>query len=168
MAQRSVAALMLNVPPRVVTVEELEQLVRAVDQYEKLLLGIFVLGSNRDIGVTRLRFVDQRKRMIPGVLIGEAEWRNAGALQEIANAAGTYFFETFGLEALEARVPPHNAFMKKYLEDREWQLVGTMPGKQHSSGTPPGEVLVYEFSRATWLDRKSRGFFGGPGAHADA
>jgi RimJ/RimL family protein N-acetyltransferase len=163
-----VSARMLNVPPRAVTVEQLRELIRAVDQYEKLLLGIFVLGSNRHIGVVRFRFIDQRKRVIPGVLIGETEWRNAGVLHEVANAVGTYFFETFGLEAIVARVPAHNTFMKKYLEDREWQLVGRMAGPQRSPGEPPSELLVYELPRAVWLDRKRRGFFGGPDSHADA
>jgi len=162
------SALMLNVPPRVVTVEQLRELIRAVDQYEKLLLGIFVLGSNRHIGVVRFRFIDGRKRVIPGVLIGEAEWRNAGVLHEVANAIGTYLFETFGLEAMVARVPVHNALMRKYLEDREWQLVGRMQGPKRSRSEPPAELLVYEFPRDIWLDRKQRGFFGGPNAHADA
>lgn len=163
-----VSALMLNIPPHVLTVEQLRERIRAVDQYEKLLLGIFVLGSNRHIGVVRWRFVDQRKRAIPGVLIGETEWRNAGVLNEVANAAGTYFFETFGLEAIVARVPAHNAMMRKYLEDREWRLVGREPGKPRSPAEPAPELLVYEFPRALWLDRKRRGFFGGPNAHADA
>jgi len=163
-----VSALMLNVPPRVVTAEQLRDLISAVDQYEKLLLGIFVLGSNRHIGVVRFRFIDQRKRVIPGVLIGETEWRNTGALHEVANAVGTYLFETFGLEAIVARVPEHNTLMRKYLEDREWQLVRREPGKARSPAEPPPELLVYEFPRALWLDRKRRGFFGGPNAHADA
>jgi RimJ/RimL family protein N-acetyltransferase len=162
------SARMLNVPPRPVTVDQLKELIRAIDQYEKLALGNFVLGSNRHIGVFRLRFIDGRKRMVPGVLIGEAEWRNMGVLTEVTNAAGTYFFETFGLEGIVAAVPAYNAYIIKYLEDREWQLVRRMPGKKHSPTEEPAELLVYELPRATWLDRKRRGFFGGPGAGANS
>lgn len=162
------SARMLNVPPRVVSVEELKGLIRAVDQYEKLVLGIFLLGRNKLIGVLRLRFIDHRRRMIAGVLIGDAEWRNAGVLQEVANATGTFLFETFGLAAMVARVPAYNAFMMKYLEDREWRLIAREPSTRIGSDGKPEELLVYELPRAVWLDRKRRGFFGGPAAGADA
>ncbi len=157
-----VTARMLNVPPRVVSVEELKGLIRAVDQYEKLVLGVFVLGANTHIGVVRMRFIDRRRRMIPGVLIGDPAWRNVGALQEVANAVGTYFFETFDLEAMMARVPTYNAYIIKYLEDREWQLVGKELSIRADGDGKKQELLVYEFPRAVWLDRKRRGFFGGP------
>jgi RimJ/RimL family protein N-acetyltransferase len=162
------SARMLNVPPRVVSVDELKDLIRAVDQYEKLVLGIFLLGGNKHIGVIRLRFIDQRRRMIAGVLIGDPEWRNVGALQEVANAAGTYLFETFGLEAMVARVPAYNAFIIKYLEDREWRLVGKESSARIGPDGAPQQLLVYELPRTVWSDRKRRGFFGGPAAGADA
>ncbi len=163
-----VAGRMLDAPPRKISLEELQSEIRAFDQCEKLLLGIFVLGSNRHIGVVSLEFTDRRRRIAPQVLIGESEWRNVGALNEVANAVGTYFFETFGLEAIVASVPAHNAFMIKYLEDREWHLVRSLPGQGRSRAGAPTDILVYEFPRALWLDRKNRGFFGGPTKHADA
>ncbi len=102
------------------------------------------------------------------VLIGEPDWRNVGVLNEVGNAIGTYFFETFRLEAMVAAVLAHNAFIIKYLEDREWRLVRTLKAHKRSASGEPLDVLVYEFSRAIWLDRKRRGFFGGPGAGSNA
>jgi RimJ/RimL family protein N-acetyltransferase len=163
-----VAARMLNVPPQVVDIEELRTRMAAIDQYEKLLLGIFLLGGKHHIGVVRMRFIDQRRRAVPGVLIGEPEWRNMGVLNEVANAVGSYLFETFDLEAVVASVPAHNTVMQKYLEDREWKLVRKTLGKAPSATEPAPELLVYEFSRAIWLDRKRRGFFGGPDASPGA
>jgi RimJ/RimL family protein N-acetyltransferase len=163
-----VTAHMINLPPRQLSVEQLRERIASFDQYDNLLLGIFLLRGHRQIGAVRMRFIDGRKRVVPGVLIGEPEWRNAGVLQEIANATGTYFFETFGLQGIVAQVPPHNSFMRKYLEDREWRLVDSLPESGPAMPGSGGQLLAYELPRAVWLDRKRRGFFGGPGAHSDA
>ncbi len=145
------AAMMLNAKPTTFSLDELRQYVREFDGRQRWLVGIFDRASGRHIGIGTGEVIDEGRRFIPSILIGEPEFRNMGMLTEILDHQGEHFLETLGFEATVTTVLAYNAIVIGFLESRGFKLVQTLPGyKKSARGGPDIDLLVYEFSRADW------------------
>jgi RimJ/RimL family protein N-acetyltransferase len=152
-----VAAQMLNAKPKTFTLDELRQYVRKFDGRQRWLVGIFDRRNGRHIGIGTGEVIDEGRRFIPSLLIGESEYRNHGMLTEILDTQGEHFLEKLGFEAVVATVLAYNAIVIGFLESRGFKLVRTLPGyKKSARGGPDIDLLVYEFSRADWRDYRNR------------
>jgi RimJ/RimL family protein N-acetyltransferase len=146
-----VAARMLNARPRSLSLDELRDYLRRFDGRQRWLLGIFDRRNGRHIGIATGEVVEDGRKFVPAILIGEPEYRNHGMLTEILDHQGEHFFEKLGFEATVATVLAYNEPVVAFLESRGFRRVRTLPGyKKSAQGGPDIDLFVYEFSREDW------------------
>ncbi len=146
-----VAVQMLNARPRTFSQEELRDYIRSFDGRNRWLVGFFDRQSGEHFGIGTGELVEDGRKFIPSILIGEPQYRNLGMLTEILDSMGDHYFETLAFEAAVANVVAHNAIVIGFLESRGFKLARRLPGhKKSARGGPDIDLLVYEFSRADW------------------
>ncbi len=146
-----VAVQMLNARPRSFSQDELRDYIASFDGRQRWLVGFFDRQSGEHFGIGTGELVEDGRKFIPSILIGEPQYRNLGVLTEILDSMGDHYFETLGFEATVANVVAHNAIVIGFLESRGFKRVRTLPAhKKSARGGPDIDILVYEFSRADW------------------
>ncbi len=142
---------MLNAKPKSFTLDELRDYVRGFDGRTRWLVGFFDRRTGEHFGIGTGEAIEEGRKFIPSILIGEPQYRNLGMLTEILDSMGDHYFETLGFEAAVASVLAYNQIVVAFLESRGFKLVRTLPGHKTSSrGGPPIDLLIYEFSQADW------------------
>jgi ribosomal-protein-alanine N-acetyltransferase len=152
-----IAARMLNTRPRALSEQELRDYIASFDQTTRLLVGIFDRATGQHIGIATAHILDEGRKVQPSVLIGEPSFRHLGAISELTDVVREHFFETYDIEAAVSSVLSHNAIIIAFLEQRGWVLTQRLPRAKKSAET--GEVfdvLIYEYTRETWLKRKQQ------------
>ncbi len=150
-----VAARMLNARPRSFTIDELRAYIAGFDQTTRLLVGIFERAGGEHIGILVAEIIDEGRRIVPSVLIGEAAYRHIGVISELGEALHGHFFQTLAFEAAVAYVLPRNEAVIALLEMRGWKLVQRLAGAKVSAGTGERlDLLVYEITPAAWRSRR--------------
>jgi RimJ/RimL family protein N-acetyltransferase len=153
-----VAAMMLNAKPRVFTLDELRQYVRSFDSIDRILACIFDRATGQHIGVAIGEYLPGRRKARPAVLIGEPEFRSMGLLHEMEEVALEFYFDALKVDAIVSNVLSHNAIAIGFNESRGWRLTQRIVGAKRSSRTgEPLDVLIYEYTREMWEQRKSGG-----------
>lgn len=139
----------LNPPRAPLTRKDIADYIRAFDQRERLLLGIFARGSRRHVGVIRVDIDAARREAFVSALIGEAEFRNSGATTVVFGALLDHLFGTLKLTRIAASVLDRNRLTQRYLEKLGWTRVGPADtALDHGSGEALGVVnLAYDAAR---------------------
>jgi len=152
-----VAARMLNAKPRSLGEPELRDYILSFDQVSRLLVGIFDRASGRHVGIATGHISDDGLKIQPSVLIGEPEFRHLGAVSELADAVVDHLFAKLGFHAMTSTILAHNQAAIDLVEKRGWVMTQRLARAKKSFIT--GEVydvLVYEFTRETWLRQKQQ------------
>jgi RimJ/RimL family protein N-acetyltransferase len=145
------ALLMLNAKPKSFTLEELRAYVREFDGRQRWLVGFFDRQTGEHFGIGTGEAIEDGRKFIPSILIGEPQYRNLGVLTEILESMGDHYFETLGFEAAVATVLAYNQIVIAFLQSRGFKLMRTLPGhKKSASGGPDIDLLIFEFSQADW------------------
>lgn len=151
-----VAARMLNAKPRSFTLDELRAYIAGFDQTTRLLVGIFDRASGEHIGIMVGDIIDEGRRIVPSVLIGEAAYRHIGVISELGDALHGHFFDTLAFEAAVAYILPRNEAAIGLLQMRGWQLKQRLEGAKISATTGEKlDLLMYEITKATWRSRRA-------------
>jgi len=152
-----IAAQMLNAKPRSMSLDELRDYVRKFDGRQRWLVGIFDRATGQHIGIGTGEVIDEGRRFIPSILIGEPEYRNVGIMSEILDTQGEHFLEKLGFEAIVSTVLAYNVIVIAFVEARGFKRVRTLTGyKKSARGGPDIDLLVYEFSRADWREYRKK------------
>ena len=151
------AALLLNAPRQPLDIAQLRAHVESIDQIDRIMVGIFDRATGQHVGVIAADFIDDRKRIMPSILIGEPEHRNIGVMTEIRDTFGDHAFDNLPFESAVATVLAHNEVMIKIMESRGWKFLRRLEReKKRVEGRGYIDVLVYEFPRAVWYEQKAQ------------
>jgi RimJ/RimL family protein N-acetyltransferase len=142
------AALMLNAPRRRLDMAQLQAYIEGFDQIERIMVGLFDRKSGQHFGLFTGEYVDDRRRIMPSLLIGEPRFRHSGVLKEMRETLQTFILQNVPFESAVAPVLSHNEVMIRYLESQGWTLLRRLPGeKKRADGQGYLDVLLYELPR---------------------
>lgn len=151
------AAFLLNAPRRPLDIAQLRAHVESIDQIDRILVGLFNRHTGLHVGVIAADFIDDRRRIMPSILIGEGEYRNVGVMTEIRDTFGDFAFDNLPFESAVASVLAHNEVMIKIMESRGWKFLRRLEReKKRADGRGYIDVLVYEFPREVWYEQKAQ------------
>jgi len=127
------ASYMLNAAPTTISKDDLVAYIKSFDQRSRFLIGIFEKATEKHLGFLRVDVNHASGQFLVSMLIGEAEYRNAGVTNAVTIPFRDYFFETMGLEAMLATALAHNRPIIHYLHSTGWTLDRTIQRHVKSS-----------------------------------
>lgn len=151
------AAIMLNARRQPLQLQELRDYIARFDQIDRIMVGLFDRHTGQHFGIIVGEFIDDRKRIMPSMLIGEPEYRDVGVMTEIRNSFGDFVFEHLPFDSAVASVLAHNDVIIKILESRGWKFLRRVTGeKRRANGEGFVDLLYYELPRETWYEYRGQ------------
>ena len=141
----------LNMPPRQLSLAELDAYIAGFDSKHRHLIGMFDRKTGQHFGIFVIDVNHTHRAARLSFLIGEANYQGIGAFQECATALVSHLFSSIGLEKLLAQVITSNKESAMALETLGFEREGLMRGEVlHYKGEERLDQYFYGLLKADW------------------
>ena len=141
----------LNMPPRQLSLAELDAYIAGFDNKHRHLIGMFDKKMDKHFGIFVIDVNHTHRAARISFLIGETDYQGIGAFQECASVLVSQLFASMGFEKLLAQVITANKESVKALEKLGFEREGLMRGEVlHYKGEERLDQFFYGLLKENW------------------